>query len=326
MNIIENKIEVDFESVIPQVEVGTKEATRNTIGKLIDVLSEHVPHLMGGSADLTSSTKAKGVDGNFDISNRVGRNINFGVREHAMAAIINGMTLHNIKAFSGGFFVFSDYMKPAIRLGALMGLPTISIFTHDSVAVGEDGPTHEPIEQLSMFRTIPNLNTFRPANSNETRHAMHYALCSKNQPSVIVLTRQNTTVTHTVSYEEFKMGAYIAKDIDNYEAILIATGSEVELALAVQEQLKNVHNIYVRVVSMPSVELFLNQPKEIQNRILPENCTKRLAIEMGASLTWYRFANHVYGIDTFGKSGKGSEVIEALGFTVDKIVDYYLGM
>jgi len=326
INIIENKINFDYESIIPQVELGTKEATRNTIGKIIPILSEQLPQMIGGSADLTSSTKIKGIDGDFDFNNRTGRNINFGVREHAMAAIINGMTLHHLKAFSGGFFVFSDYMKPAIRLSALMGLPSMFIFTHDSVAVGEDGPTHEPVEQLSMFRTMPNLNTFRPANANETRHAMRYAINSKDKPSVIVLTRQNTTVTHKTSYEEFKTGAYIANDMDNYEAILIATGSEVELAISVQEQLKNVHNIYVRVVSMPSVELFLSQPKEIQNRILPETCKKRLAIEMGSTLTWYRFANNVYGIDRFGKSGKGSDVVESLGFSVEKIVNYYLNM
>ena len=324
--IIEKRINIDFDDIIPQVSIGTKEATRNTIGALIKSLSQHLPEMIGGSADLTKSTKVKGIDGDFDVDNRIGRNINFGVREHAMAAMINGMALHNLRAFSGGFFIFSDYMKPAIRLSALMGLPSIFIFTHDSVAVGEDGPTHEPIEQLSMFRTIPNLNTLRPANANETRHAIRYALNSKNKPTAIVLTRQNTVVTHEVSYEEFKTGAYIACDIDNYEAILIATGSEVELALAVQEQLKNVHNIYVRVVSMPSVELFLSQPKEIQERILPSSCNKRLAIEMGATLTWYRFANHVFGMDTFGKSGKGEEVIESFGFTVDDIIRYYLNI
>jgi transketolase len=282
--------------------------------------------MVGGSADLTKSTKVKGIDGDFDVFNRTGRNINFGVREHAMAAIVNGMTLHHLKAYSGGFFVFSDYMKPAIRLSALMSIPSMFIFTHDSIAVGEDGPTHEPIEQLSMFRTIPNLNTFRPANSNETKFAIRYALQSKNKPSVIVLTRQDTTVTHNVSYEDFKTGAYVASDTDSYEGILIATGSEVELAIAVQEQLKNVHNIYVRVVSMPSMELFLSQPKEIQERVLPETCQKRLVIEMGASLPWYRFARNVYGIDTFGRSGKGDEVIESFGFTVDKVLEYYLNM
>ncbi len=326
LNIINKNLNVNFDEVIPQADIGTKEATRNTIGKLIPILSQKLPEMIGGSADLTASTKVKGVDGDFDFDRRTGRNINFGVREHAMAAIVNGMTLHHLKAFSGGFFVFSDYMKPAIRLSALMSLPSIYIFTHDSVAVGEDGPTHEPVEQLAMFRTTPNLNTFRPANANETRFAFRYALTSKDKPSVIVLTRQNTTVTHQVTYEQFKTGAYIAKDLDNYEAILIATGSEVELALAVQEQLKNVNNIYVRVVSMPSVELFLSQPKEIQNRVLPDTCNKRLAIEMGASLTWYRFANDVYGIDRFGKSAKPNDVLESLGFTVDKICEYYLNM
>ena len=326
LNIMNKNILIDFDELIPQVDLGTKEATRNTIGKLIATISSKLPEMIGGSADLSKSTKVMGIDGDFDVDNRTGRNINFGVREHAMGAITNGMVLHNLKAFSGGFFVFADYMKPPVRLSALMSLPSIFIFTHDSVAVGEDGPTHEPVEQLSMFRTIPNLNTFRPANANETRHALRYALTSEDKPSVLVLTRQNTTVTHKVTYEEFRTGAYIASDIDNYEAILIATGSEVELALSVQERLKNVHNIYVRVVSMPSVELFLAQPREIQNRVLPESCKKRLAIEMGASLTWYRFANNVYGIDQFGKSGKGEEVIDSFGFSTEKIIEFYLNM
>ncbi|HOO43531.1 MAG TPA: transketolase [Bacillota bacterium] len=325
-NIINRQIDIDFDELIPQVDIGTKEATRNTIGKLISILSQQLPEMIGGSADLTSSTKVKGIEGDFDSTNRTGRNINFGVREHAMAAIINGLTLHHLKAFSGGFFVFSDYMKPAIRLSALMGIPSIFIFTHDSIAVGEDGPTHEPIEQLSMFRTTPNLNTFRPANANETRHAMRYALTSLNKPSVIVLTRQNTLVTHKVSYEQFKTGAYIISDPENFEGILIATGSEVELAISVKEILQKEHGIHVRVVSMPSMELFLSQPKEIQERIIPSKCKKCVAIEMGASLTWYRFANHVYGIDRFGKSGKGNEVMADLGFTTDQVVKYFMNL
>lgn len=325
-NIIEQKIDVDFQSLIPQVEIGTTEATRNSIGKIIPILSEKLPEMIGGSADLSGSTKVKGIDGNFDVNHRFGRNINYGVREHAMAAATNGMALHHLKPFSGGFFIFSDYMKPAIRLSALMGIPSIYIFTHDSVAVGEDGPTHEPIEQLSMFRTIPNLNTYRPANANETRYAMQCALTTFDKPSVIVLTRQNTTVTHKTTYEEFKSGAYIVRDYDNYEGILIATGSEVELALNVQEKLKNEHNIFVRVVSMPSVELFLSQPREIQERILPSKCKKRLAIELGATLTWYRFAKDVYGLDRFGESGKGTEVLASLGFTPEKIIEHYLNM
>ncbi len=323
--IIDGTIDIDFEELIPQVDPGTKEATRISIGKILPVLSEALPEMIGGSADLTSSTKVKGINGDFDVDNRTGRNINYGVREHAMAAITNGLALHHLKSFSGGFFVFADYMKPSIRLAALMGLPSMFIFTHDSVAVGEDGPTHEPIEQLSMFRTTPNINTFRPANANETRLAMRYALTSKNQPSVVVLTRQNTLVTQKIAYEEFRMGAYIVKDLDNFEGILIASGSEVELALSVQEKLKN-EGIFVRVVSMPCMELFLTQPKEIQERIIPTTCKKRLAIEMGASLTWYRFATEVFGIDRFGKSGKGNEVVASLGFTTDTITEYYLNM
>ncbi len=326
MNIINNVIDVNFEEIIPQVDIGTKEATRATMGKLLETLSEQIPAMMGGSADLSSSTKVKGINGDFESTNPIGRNINFGVREHAMAAIINGMTLHNLKAFSGGFLIFSDYMKPAMRLSALMGIPSIFIFTHDSVAVGEDGPTHEPVEQLSMFRATPNLVTIRPANANETRHAIRYALTSENKPTVIALTRQNLTTLNKVAYEDFSQGAYVVSDEKDFEGIIIATGSELELALKVQEALKKNHKKSVRVVSMPSMELFSQQPRDIKEKILPESCQKRLAIEMAATLPWYKYARNVYGIDSFGKSGKGEDVIESFGFTVENIVNIYLNI
>jgi transketolase len=234
------------------------------------------------------------------------------------------MTLHGLKAFAGGFFIFSDYMKPAMRIASLMQVPSIFIFTHDSVGVGEDGPTHEPIEQLTMFRAMPNTTVIRPGNAFEVEHALRFALEAKRTPTVIALTRQNISTSTKVDYDTFKMGAYIVKDYDQYESILIATGSELELALAVQEHLAKKHQIYVRVVSMPSQELFLKQPKEIQERILPKKCKNIIAIEMGATTSWYRFANKVYGIDEFGRSGKGEEVIEFFGFTADKIVKDYI--
>ena len=324
MDVVEGKLSIDFKEVFNYAKVGMNEASRSTMGKLIQLASEHIPHMIGGSADLTSSTKAKGIDGDFDVQHRTGRNINFGVREHAMAGLVNGMTLHKLKAFSGGFFIFSDYMKPAMRIAALMHVPSIYIFTHDSVAVGEDGPTHEPVEQLTMFRAMPNTNVIRPGNAFEVEHALRFALESKKTPTVIALTRQNILTKTKVDYNTFKMGAYIVKDYDHFEAIFIATGSELELALEIQEKLAKEHNVCIRVVSMPSQELFLQQPKEIQERILPKKIKNIVAIEMGASMSWYRFANKVYGIDEFGRSGKGEEVIEFFGFTANKIIKDYL--
>ncbi len=321
--IINNESDFDIASYFEMEPMHHEEATRASIGKLIPKLSEALVEMVGGSADLSGSTKVKGINGNFSSKNPTGRNINFGVREHAMAAIINGMTLHHLKAFSGGFFIFSDYMKPAIRLAALMEIPSTFIFTHDSVAVGEDGPTHEPIEQLAVFRSTPHLVTLRPAHANEVRHALRFALESKKTPVAIVLTRQNTKVTTEVDYKNFKKGAYIAKDYDTIDGIFIATGSEVELAMAASEQLSERHDINVRVVSMPSMELFIQQSSKYQESILPASVTKRLAVEMGASGLWYRFASEVHGIDTFGASAPGKDVMAHFGFTVDAIVKRY---
>jgi transketolase len=321
--IIDEKLDIDFEEVLPAYKVGTNEASRATGGNLIPKISEHIISFIGGSADLTKSTKAKGIGGNFSKGNPTGRNISFGVREHAMAAIVNGMTLHHLQAFSGGFFVFSDYMKPAMRMAAVMRIPSIYIFTHDSVAVGEDGPTHEPIEQLSVFRATPNTNLIRPGDANETRFAFRYALESKETPTVIALSRQNLEVKkESVSYDVFKQGAYVISDKENFEGILIATGSEVSLALDVQDALEK-EGVNVRVVSMPSYDIFKDMPKEVQENVLPSKVTKRLAIELGATDMWYRFANNVFGIDRFGESGPGDEVIAHFGFTVENIVNVY---
>lgn len=322
MSIINNEINIDFETVIPQEEK-VNEATRVTIGKLISTLSPYSKAMIGGSADLTSSTKVKGINGDFDVNNRTGRNINFGVREHAMAGIINGMILHNLKAFSGGFFIFSDYMKPAIRIASLMNIPSTFIFTHDSVAVGEDGPTHEPIEQLTMFRAMPNINVFRPANANEVKHAFRFALEAKQTPNIIVLTRQNINVNYQISYKDFLKGAYSIYEEENFESTFLATGSEVELAYNAAIELKEKHGIIVRVVSMPSRELFLKQPQKYQQQILPK-AKPVIAVEMGSTMGWYQFASTVYGIDDFGRSGKGEEVQEYFGFSKEKLVSFYL--
>ncbi len=317
-NIIHHSVDVDFKKVLPDVKIGSVDATRASLGKALDALSEAIPQLIGGSADLSGSTKVKGLDGNFAGTTPTGRNINFGVREHAMAAITNGMTLHNLKAFAGGFFIFSDYMKPAIRLSALMHIPSIFLFTHDSVAVGEDGPTHEPVEQLSVFRATPHINTIRPATAIEVNHALRYALESKETPTAIVATRQKVETTHDVSYEAFKQGAYAVNDVKNPDGVLIATGSEVNLASEAAALLKE-EDIHVRVVSMPSMELFEAQSDKTKEKLIPSN-VKRLAIEMGSPQMWYRYADDVLGLSRFGKSGKGDEVVASLGFTKENVV------
>jgi len=325
-HIMHREIVVDFDKLLPQKEIGGSEATRATIGEVLDKLQAEIPEMIGGSADLSGSTKVKGIDGNFTKENPKGRNINYGVREHAMGAITNGLALHNMKSFSGGFFIFSDYMKPAIRIGALMQVPSIYIFTHDSIGVGEDGPTHEPIEQLSMFRTMPGINVFRPAGANEVIHSMRYALTEKKTPSAIVLTRQDVKITHQVDYETFKQGAFVVSDKKDFEGILIATGSEVELALKTQDYLEQEKGIKVRVVSMPSMERFAAQSAKIKNKVLPKSCTKRLAIELGSPHLWYQYAQDVFGMTTFGKSGKGDNVIEFFGFTKEKVAERYLNL
>ncbi len=322
MSIVENRLDVDWDEVLGTAKIGTSEATRATMGSILPSVSEVVPSMIGGSADLSGSTKVTGNDGNFTKDNNAGRNINFGVREHAMGAIVNGLNLHNMRGFSGGFFIFSDYMKPSLRLAALQELPATFIFTHDSVAVGEDGPTHEPIEQLSMFRAMPNMNTLRPANAVETRHALRFALEASSTPTSIVLTRQNTEVLEDVSYDAFKKGAYIVRDKENFEGILIASGSEVELALHAQDELEK-KGINVRVVSMPSQELFNTQDASYKEKVLPKSVTKRVAVELGAPDSWYRYAQNVYALDRYGMSAPGDTVLETLGFTPSALAQYY---
>jgi transketolase len=321
-SIINGELTIDFEQVLPKAEVGMNEATRVSGGKVLTALSEACVALIGGSADLTKSTKAKGINGTFDVNNPLGRNINYGVREHAMAAMVNGVTLHGLKGFSGAFFVFSDYLKPAVRMAAIMNIPSTFIFTHDSVAVGEDGPTHEPIEQLSMFRTTPNVNLLRPANAQETNYAYRFALESTTTPSVIVLSRQNLELKVESSYEDFSKGAYVVRDVEDFDGILIAAGSEVNLALDAQEALQK-EGIKVRVVSMPSMDVFNAQSDKYKESVLPSSIQKRMAIEMGATHLWYRYAKEVLGIDRFGVSAPGDEAIKYFGFTTENVVKLY---
>lgn len=257
-----------------------------------------------------------------------GRNIWFGVREFAMGAALNGMALHGgLKVYGGTFFVFSDYVRPAIRLSAIMNTPVTYVFTHDSIAVGEDGPTHEPVEQLASLRVMPNLSVIRPADGNETQAAWRLALESTDQPTALVLTRQGLpTLEHTAenAYEGVKRGAYVVSDAKKHvDAILLATGSEVPLAVEAQKVLLE-KNIDVRVVSMPSWDRFEKQDEAYKEEIIPSSVTDRVAIEMGSSLGWERYvgAGKIIAVDQFGASGKGDKVVAEYGFTVENVVKH----
>lgn len=328
IDMINDNIKIDF-SKLTKFPLEYTAATRVSSGKILDELNMLNPSLIGGSADLSSSTKIKGADGSFTKTNRLGRNIQFGVREHAMAAISNGIALHGgLRPFCSGFFVFSDYMKPAIRLSAISELPVIYIFTHDSIAVGEDGPTHQPIEQLTMLRSIPNLNVIRPADANEVKAAYKIALESKKTPTVIVLTRQN--VNTYISEEDTKVnkGGYVVKDVKDFGGILICTGSELGLALETQKLLET-QNQKVRVVNIPSIYLFEKQSQEYKDKVLPPYITKRLAIEYsdGAHLQKYvGIFGKVLNIDEFGRSGNGSDIQKFFGYEPEKIAKEYLNL
>ena len=309
----------DFEGM-PSYEIGTKESTRKVMGKLLDWLSIKLPNIIGGSADLTASTMVKGADGIYGQANPIGRNIKFGVREHAMAAITNGITLHGgLKGFCSGFFVFSDYLKPAVRLAAIMHLPSLFFFSHDTVCVGEDGPTHQPVEHLTMFRSMPNTNVFRPADAVEMTSAMLLAFNETDCPTVIVSSRQTLPNLDCTNFEGVSKGGYIAfepKGTPSYA--LITCGSELTLCMDVAKKLEQ-EQIFVRVVSMPSMFLFDKQSKEYRESILPKRMKKRMAVEMGSSMSWYKYANKVHGIDVFGSSMPLKCIFEEYGFTTDEI-------
>lgn len=304
-------------------------ATRYVAGEIMDKLSEICPMLIGGSADLAKSVQIKGGDGNYTYATPTGRNICFGVREHSMAAICNGICLNEItRAFCGGFFVFSDYMKPGMRMSALMGLPVMYFFSHDTIAVGEDGPTHQPIEQLTMLRSIPNMNVIRPCGREEVKEAIEIAYNSKNNPTVVVLSRQGLAESRTEENAKENLslkGAYvISKEPGNLDAIIFATGTEVELAIKAQKALIE-KGVSIRVVSMPSTYLFDKQPKEYQEEVLPKGVFK-LGLEMGEAIHLYKYIDNgkVHNITTFGASGKASDVIKAYNFTPEYVAQEIL--
>ncbi|MGE6833510.1 transketolase [Priestia megaterium] len=302
-------------------------STRVASGEAINHFVKSVPAIFGGSADLSHSTmtdiKEEGAYSSKYFGNR---NIYFGVREHAMGAAGNGMALHGgVKPFVSTFFVFNDYLRPSIRLAALQKLPITYVFTHDSIAVGEDGPTHEPIEHLAALRAIPSLTVIRPSDANETASAWAYALQQTKGPVALVLSRQNLPVFEETrgNIDDLSKGAYVLTETNEKpDMILIATGSEVSLATKVKTELEK-GNVSVRVVAMPSWELFSHQSKDYQERILPSSLTKRVSLEMGISLGWERYVGpegKIVSIDTFGASGTGAEVIKLFGFTTENVV------
>lgn len=300
-------------------------ATRVSAGLITTRLGELNPNFLGGAADLSKSTGIKGNDGAFDIDNRLGRNINFGVREHAMAAICNGIMIHGVtRPICSGFFVFSDYLKPALRMSALQNLGVIYCFSHDSIAVGEDGPTHEPIEQLTMLRSIPNVNVIRPCGREETKEAFVIAYNTKDKPTVIVTSRQGMGEYRTLENAKENLtekGAYIiGKEKGRLNAIIFATGSEVELAMKAKVELEK-DGISIRVVSAPSLNLFDLQPKAYQNTVL-NNDVFTLGLEMGDATHLYKYIKNgkVLNITEFGYSGKNKDVMKEFGFTVDNVV------
>ncbi|GFH39901.1 transketolase [Lactococcus insecticola] len=316
---------------LPKYELGTSVASRVSSQETIQKLSAQMPNLWGGSADLSASnnTMVK-AETDFEVGNYAGRNIWFGVREFAMAAAMNGIALHGgTRVYGGTFFVFSNYLLPAVRMAALQEVPTVYVLTHDSIAVGEDGPTHEPVEQLASVRSMPNLNVIRPADGNEVIAAWRRAVTETKRPTALILTRQNLPVlegTAELAEAGVNQGAYIiSKEKGELDGIIIATGSEVKLALDAQAALEK-SGKFVRVVSMPAQNIFDEQSAAYKEEILPVNVTKRLVIEAGTSFGWGKYiglAGKTLTIDTWGASAPGDRIFKEYGFTVENAVKLY---
>ena len=331
-NSINNELP-DFD--IPNFEPGTKPATRGASGKVLEYLAENVPMLIGGSADLSPSNKTKASSQEpYNKKNKAGKYIHYGIREFGMGAIMNGIALHGgLVPYAGTFFVFSDYARPAMRMAALMGLQVIYVYTHDSIGLGEDGPTHQPIEHLASLRAMPNLVNLRPMDANETAVAWRIALERKNGPSTLVLTRQGLPVVDrdgdTFAYcSEAEKGAYVLTEDANYDTILMASGSEVEIILKAKELL-NIKGIKVRVVSVLSTELFDEQNDDYKNSVLPADKTKRVALEAASSQSWYKYVGlegKIIGLDHFGASAPFETLYDKFGITAEKVVDAVEGL
>lgn len=309
----------------PTFEQTNADSTRVSSGKALNELHHMIPFIIGGSADVAGSVMTKINDGvNFTKETPYGRNINYGIREFAMASASNGMFLHGgLKSYVGAFLVFSDYMKSAIRMSALSKLPAIYLFSHDSIAVGEDGPTHQPIEHLAMLRSIPNVNVIRPCDARETYAAWKIALESKETPTCLILSRQGLPLLDS-KYDEVNKGAYIiSKEENKLDLILLSSGSEVSLCVKTKELLKE-KGIYVRVVSMPSTYLFDKQSEDYKKQILPLGKDKIVSVEMLSTFGWAKYANYNYGIDSFGTSAPAKDAIKAFKFLPEDLMNYIL--
>ena len=320
---LDRKLPDGWDADLPTFSVDAKGmATRSSSGKVLNALSIKLPELVGGSADLTPSNNTQFEQaGDFQKDNPSGRYIRFGVREHGMGAALNGMQLFGgVIAYGGTFLIFSDYMKPAIRIAAISSIPSIFVFTHDSVGLGEDGPTHQPIEHLMALRAVPNLTVIRPADANEVAQAWKIAITAKTRPTALALTRQNVPTLEGTERGMLSKGAYVLKDFgENPQLILIASGSEVSLIYAAGEKL-SAEGIAVRVVSFPSWELFEQQDEAYRESVLPKAISARLAVEAGATLGWERYAKAVIGLDHYGASAPYKVIFEKFGFTVDNVV------
>ena len=330
---LENSIkgEISKEALdIPQFGSEKAIATRSASGTVLNHIAKYIPQLMGGSADLTPSNNTLPAgEESFSPENPKGRYIRYGVREHGMAAIMNGMALHGgVLPYSGTFFVFSDYMRPAMRMSALMEQQVVYVLTHDSIGLGEDGPTHQPEAHLWAYRMIPNMTVIRPMDANETAEAWKSALKNKKGPTCLVLTRQNLPVYDRAGLgwaksEEAQKGGYVLCEDKDFEAIIIATGSEVELAVEAKTKL-NERGVKVRIVSMPSTNIFDEQPQEYKESVLPKNILKRVAVEAGVTLGWYKYVGlegRVIGLDRFGASAPYKTLYKEFGITTDAIVE-----
>ncbi|PIQ49652.1 MAG: transketolase [Cytophagales bacterium CG12_big_fil_rev_8_21_14_0_65_40_12] len=319
----------EWDCCIPKFEAGTKISGRAASGKVLNAIADHIPFMIGGSADLSPSTLTDIKNGgSFQINNYSGRNIHFGIREHAMGAVANGISLSGLKTFASTFLVFSDYVRSSIRLSALMNQPVCYIFTHDSIGVGEDGPTHQPIEHIASLRAIPNLEVIRPADANEVAVLWKYIMESRNNPVALILSRQDLPVIDRKKFspaEGALKGGYVLSDAgETPDVILIATGSEVQIAIDAYEELRKA-GINARVVSMPNWNLYERQTPEYWESVLPSKVKTRIAIEAGSTFGWRRFVGlhgegEVLGMRTFGASGKLSSLLEEFGLTVNSVV------
>ena len=323
---IAGKYSLNIDELLKNYPVGHNDATRNTSLEVIQEVAKQNPTFLSGTADLASSTKTKIKDeDDFSVENYNGRNLVFGIREFAMVAIMNGMTLHKgVKVSAGGFLVFSDYFKAAVRMACLMKLPIILPLSHDSIAVGEDGPTHQPIEQFAMLRSIPNMHVIRPGDAVEMAAAWKLAMESTENPTALILTRQNVETMENSSVEGVSKGAYvIGKEENHLDAIIITSGSEVNLAMKAKKVLLE-KGIDVRVVSMPCQEFFDQQDEQYKEAVLPNAMRKRLSVEMASSFGWHKYVGLdgiTMSINEFGKSAPAQDVIQSYGFTVDGVVE-----